>query len=294
MAHLSHLAYIILLMALLQKLLFLLTLSVLLNSCATHREYISPCLTNPDNDYKDVVTIVNKAECFSKSAFINQPVTDAITEIGVANVQPIVAVYKFQDLTGQRKSIDGYASFSTAMTQAPETYLIRALKQSGFFRVVERGGIDHITRERQIIRSTRQKFDDKTEELPLLFAGILFEGGIIDYNTNLVSGGVGARYLGIGNSKQYREDTVIVAMRVVSVSTGEVLLENLTTKTILSVGLSNDFFRYIADGTKLVEFETGNAMNESKSIALQTAVEVGIVNIIEQGIAQGYWSVKEL
>ena len=281
-------------MAQLQKLLFLLIVSVLLNNCATHREYISPCLTNPDNDYKDVVTIIGKAQCFSKSAFINEPVTEAIKQVGVANVQPIVAVYKFQDLTGQRKSIDGYASFSTAMTQAPETYLIRALKQSGFFRVVERGGIDHITRERQIIRSTRQKFDDTTEELPLLFAGILFEGGIIDYNTNLATGGVGARYLGIGNSKQYREDTVIVAMRIVSVSTGEVLLENLTTKTILSVGLSNDFFRYIADGTKLVEFETGNAMNESKSIALQTAIEVGIVNIIEQGIDRGYWSVKNL
>lgn len=276
------------------KLLFLSTLSVLLISCATHREYISPCLTNPDNDYKDVVTIVGKAECFSKSAFVNEPITDAITKVGVANVQPIVAVYKFQDLTGQRKSIDGYASFSTAMTQAPETYLIRALKQSGFFRVVERVGIDHITRERQIIRSTRQKFDDETEELPLLFAGILFEGGIIDYNTNLLSGGIGARYLGIGNSKQYREDTVVVAMRIVSVSTGEVLLENLTSKTILSVGLSNDFFRYIADGTKLVEFETGNAMNESKSIALQSAIEIGIVNIIEQGIERGYWSVKSL
>jgi len=281
-------------MAQLQKLLFLLTVSVLLNNCATHREYISPCLTNSDNDYKDIVTIVGKAECFSKSAFINEPVTEAIKQVGVANVQPIVAVYKFQDLTGQRKSIDGYASFSTAMTQAPETYLIRALKQSGFFRVVERGGIDHITRERQIIRSTRQKFDDATEELPLLFAGILFEGGIIDYNTNLATGGVGARYLGIGNSKQYREDTVIVAMRIVSVSTGEVLLENLTTKTILSVGLSNDLFRYIADGTKLVEFETGNAMNESKSIALQGAIETGIINIIEQGIERGYWSVKQL
>lgn len=281
-------------MALLQKLLYLSTLLVLLSSCASHRSYLSPCLTNPDNDYKDVVTIIGKAECFSKSAFVNQPITDAITKVGVANVQPIVAVYKFQDLTGQRKSIDGYASFSTAMTQAPETYLIRALKQSKFFRVVERVGIDHITRERQIIRSTRQKFDDETEELPLLFAGILFEGGIIDYNTNLLSGGIGARYLGIGNSKQYREDTVIVAMRIVSVSTGEVLLENLTTKTILSVGLSNDFFRYIADGTKLVEFETGNAMNESKSIALQSAIEIGIVNIIEQGIERGYWSVKSL
>ena len=281
-------------MAQLQKLLSLLIVSVLLNNCATHREYISPCLTNSDNDYKDIVTIVGQAECFSKSAFINEPVTEAIKQVGVANVQPIVAVYKFQDLTGQRKSIDGYASFSTAMTQAPETYLIRALKQSGFFRVVERGGIDHITRERQIIRSTRQKFDDDTEELPLLFAGILFEGGIIDYNTNLATGGVGARYLGIGNSKQYREDTVIVAMRIVSVSTGEVLLENLTTKTILSVGLSNDLFRYIADGTKLVEFETGNAMNESKSIALQGAIETGIINIIEQGIERGYWSVKQL
>ncbi len=281
-------------MAQLQKLLSLLIVSVLLNNCATHREYISLCLTNPDNDYKDIVTIVGQAECFSKSAFINEPVTEAIKQVGVANVQPIVAVYKFQDLTGQRKSIDGYASFSTAMTQAPETYLIRALKQSGFFRVVERGGIDHITRERQIIRSTRQKFDDATEELPLLFAGILFEGGIIDYNTNLATGGLGARYLGIGNSKQYREDTVIVAMRIVSVSTGEVLLENLTTKTILSVGLSNDLFRFIADGTKLVEFETGNAMNESKSIALQGAIETGIINIIEQGIERGYWSVQQL
>ncbi len=281
-------------MARLQKLLYLLIVSVLLSSCATHREYISPCLTNPDNDYKDVVTIIGKAECFSKAAFVNEPITDAITKVGVANVQPIVAVYKFQDLTGQRKSIDGYASFSTAMTQAPETYLIRALKQSKFFRVVERVGIDHITRERQIIRSTRQKFDDETEELPLLFAGILFEGGIIDYNTNLLSGGIGARYLGIGNSKQYREDTVVVAVRLVSVSTGEVLLENLTTKTLLSVGLSNDFFRYIAEGTKLVEFETGNAMNESKSIALQSAIETAIVNIIEQGIERGYWSVKSL
>ena len=281
-------------MAQLQKLLSLLIVSVSLTNCATHREYISPCLTNPDNDYKDVVTIVSKAQCFSKSAFINEPVTDAIKEVGIASVQPIVAVYKFQDLTGQRKSVDGYASFSTAMTQAPETYLIRALKQSRFFRVVERGGIDHITRERQIIRSTRQKFDDETKELPLLFAGILFEGGVIDYNTNLLSGGAGARYLGIGNSKQYREDTIVVAMRVVSVSTGEVLLENLTTKTILSVGLSNDLFRYIADGTKLVEFETGNVMNESKSIALQSAIEMGIVNIIEQGIERGYWSVKNL
>tara|TARA_R100001594_G_scaffold17763_1_gene35940 strand:- start:13096 stop:13899 length:804 start_codon:yes stop_codon:yes gene_type:complete len=262
-------------------------------SCASHVRNIAPCIDNPDYDYKDLVTIIGKAQCFSKSAFVNEPITDEIKNIKTPNVRPVVAVYKFQDLTGQRKSVDNYANFSTALTQAPETYLIRALKQSGFFRIVERVGIDHLTRERQIIRSTREKFDDDTEQLPLLFAGLLFEGGVVDYNTNLLTGGVGARYLGIGNSKQYREDTVVVSIRVVSVSTGEILLENLTTKTILSVGLSNDLFRYIADGTKLVEFETGNAMNESKSIALQSAIEIGIVNIIEQGIEKGFWSYRE-
>jgi curli production assembly/transport component CsgG len=201
----------------------------------------------------------------------------------------VAAVYKFADYTGQRKSVDGYANFSTAMTQAPEVYLIRALKQSGFFRVVERGGIDHITRERQIIRSTREKFEDETKQLPLLFAGVIIEGGIVDYNTNLTSGGAGARYLGVGASKQYREDTVLVSIRVVSVSTGEILLENLTTRTILSVGLSSDIFRFHSNDTELVEFETGNAMNESKSIALQSAIEIGIVDIIKQGRERNFW-----
>ena len=271
------------------KLPFLLATLGLVASCVSHTKLISPCLTNPEGDYKDVVSIVSKAKCFSKDAFINEPITKQIQEIPAPEVQPVAAVYKFADYTGQRKSVDGYANFSTAMTQAPEVYLIRALKQSGFFRVVERGGIDHITRERQIIRSTREKFEDETKQLPLLFAGVIIEGGIVDYNTNLTSGGAGARYLGVGASKQYREDTVLVSIRVVSVSTGEILLENLTTRTILSVGLSSDIFRFHSNDTELVEFETGNAMNESKSIALQSAIEIGIVDIIKQGRERNFW-----
>ena len=271
------------------KLPYLLATLGLVASCVSHTKLISPCLTNPEGDYKDVVSIVSKAKCFSKDAFINEPITKEIQEIPAPEVQPVAAVYKFADYTGQRKSVDGYANFSTAMTQAPEVYLIRALKQSGFFRVVERGGIDHITRERQIIRSTREKFEDETKQLPLLFAGVIIEGGIVDYNTNLTSGGLGARYLGVGASKQYREDTVLVSIRVVSVSTGEILLENLTTRTILSVGLSSDIFRFHSNDTELVEFETGNAMNESKSIALQSAIEIGIVDIIKQGRERNFW-----
>ena len=272
------------------RLLFLSVTSVfLLASCATHWQYVSPCLSNPDGDYKDVVTIIGKAECFSGDAVIEEAVTEAINKIPLAARKPSVAVYSFADLTGQRKSVDGIASFSTAVTMAPETYLIRALKQSNFFIVLERKGLDNLTRERQLIRQTRNSFNDDTEQQPLIFAGLLIEGGVVDYNTNLLSGGVGARYLGIGNSKQYREDVVVVSLRLVSVSTGEILLEILTSKTILSVGLSNDFFRFIADGTKLVEFESGNAMNESKSIALQAAMETAVVQLIREGYEKGYW-----
>ena len=274
------------------KSLFLSATSVfLLASCAnwTHVEYVSPCVFNPDEDYKDLSTIIGKAKCFSGDAVVEQAVTKDIQTLPMPHRYPVVAVYKFADYTGQRKSVDGIASFSTAVTMAPDTYLIRALKQSGFFRVVERNGLDHLTRERQLIRQTRQTFKDNTEQKPLIFAGLIIEGGIVDYNTNLLTGGVGARYLGIGNSKQYREDTVMISLRLVSVSTGEILLEILTSKTILSVGVSNDYFRFIADGTELVEFESGNAMNESKSIAVQAAMETAVVSLVHQGREKGYW-----
>ena len=263
--------------------------AILVSSCATPWKYASPCLTNPDADYKDLVTIAGKAKCFSGDSIIEKPITKAITEVPMPARIPVVAIYKFEDLTGQRKSRDGIADFSSAVTQAPEAYLIRALKQSGFFKVVERKGLDHLTKERQLIRQTRQSFEDETKQKPLLFAGLIIEGGIVDYNTNLLTGGVGARYLGIGNSKQYREDKVVISMRLVSVSTGEILLEILTSKAILSVGLSNDYFRFHSNDTELVEFESGNAMNEPKYIAVQAATETAVVELIRQGIEKGYW-----
>jgi len=271
------------------QLQFLLAISVfLLASCATHSGYISPCIFNPEEDYKNLQTVVSKAKCFSADSVIEKPVTKRIQNMPLPARTPVVAIYKFEDLTGQRKSRDGIADFSSAITQAPEAYLIRALKQSGFFKVVERKGLDHLTRERQLIRQTRTSFEEDDKQLPLIFAGLILEGGIVDYNTNLLTGGAGARYLGIGTSKQYREDKVVISMRMVSVSTGEILIEILTSKTILSVGVSNDYFRFNADND-LIEVESGNAMNEPKYIAVQAAIETAVVELITQGEEKGYW-----
>jgi len=216
-----------------------------------------------------------------------------------AKNRPVIAVYRdsFQDLTGQRKSNSSFALFSTAVTQAPEALLIRALKHAAdgkFFRVVERVGLDNLTKERQLIRSTRENFEEELKLQPLLFAGLIIQGGVISYDTNIQSGGIGARYLGIGNSKQYREDVVTISLRLVSVSTGEILIETTVSKNILSTSISQDIFRFIEQGTELVEIEGGIAENEVGSIALQKAVESGVFNLIEIGIERGYWEYETI
>ena len=223
-----------------------------------------------------------------------------LASVGIPKRQPVVAVYptSFTDQTGQRLSNSSYASFSTAITQLPSAYLIRALHKAGsdnggFFTVVERVGLDNLTKERQIIRSTREQKEDKVELGALLFAGLIIEGGVIGYESNVTSGGAGARYLGLGATKAYRRDSVTVQLRLVSVTSGKVLLETLVTKTILSASLSNDVFRFISDDTELVEIESGVVRNESGGLALRAAIETAVLQIIKEGTKAGYWSIDE-
>ena len=225
--------------------------------------------------------------------------SEKLKNLPPAIVMPTIAIYpnSFKDLTGQRRSNSSFALFSTAITQAPEAFLIRAFKHTAggkFFRVVERVGLDDLTKERQLIRSTRQEFKEDNKMKPLLFAGLLVQGGVVSYEANLKSGGAGARYLGIGNSKQYREDTVTISLRLISVSTGEVLMETLVSKSIISTSISQDIFRFIEQQTELVEIEGGVAENESVSIALQKAIETGVLNIINIGIERGYWKYENI
>ena len=234
-----------------------------------------------------------------EQAEIRSLVNDELLNVDPASRTPVIAVYResFTDQTGARRSNSQFATFSTAITQAPHAYLIRALKHAGknkdgFFEVVERVGLDHVTKERQLIRSTRESFDERQKLPPLVFAGLIMEGGVIGYESNTTSGGAGARYLGIGTSKAYRRDTVQVSLRTVSVTTGKVLMEVLVSKTILSASLDNDVFRFVADSTELVEVEGGVVRNESVNIALQAAIETAVLQTIKEGVEYNYWTVR--
>ena len=214
--------------------------------------------------------------------------------------QITIAVYRFTDLTGQRKPSTKFSQLSTAVTQGSDVFVINALKSVSngtWFQVVERNGLDNLVKERQLIRSTRDLYDGENEIekilKPMLFAGLIVEGGIVGYDSNTQSGGQGARYFGIGLSEQYRVDQVTVSMRIVSVQTGEILLTTNVTKTIASHSSGGDVFRFLDMGTKALELETGVAVNEPVNYAIRTAIEFAVLQLIQSGEKQGFWKYKE-
>lgn len=207
------------------------------------------------------------------------------------------AVFRFLDQTGQHKPNSNFADYSFAVTQGASNMLVQALHEAGsgnWFRVVERSNVGDLLQERQIIRANRIEYagpDKKPlpELGPLLNAGTIFEGGIVGYDTNLLTGGIGANYLGIGANLQYQRDTVSVSLRTVSTLTGEVLTAVGTTKTIYSALLDGSIFRYVGFN-KLLQVETGLSTNEPVTVCVTQAIELAVYATIMEGALANFWA----
>ena len=207
-----------------------------------------------------------------------------------------IAVYGFMDKTGQKKNNDKLALFSTAVTQGAEVFLIKALQDTpNWFTVVERVSLDNLIKERQLIRNQREVYEGKDAKplKPLLIAGLMIEGGIIGYDTNITSGGTGARILGIGASTQYRVDEIVISMRVISVNTGEVLLNTAVSKTVFSTAHNQGVLKFVDVGTTSIELENGAATNEPTTYAVRIAIEQAVYEMIQEGAKRKLWSYKK-
>ena len=241
------------------------------------------------------------ASCAGRPDFdvrVQVPASKKFIEVAELDGDPvIIAVYDFLDMTGQKKPGGNFASMSTAVTQGSYQLLIKALQDAGdgkWFRVVERASLPSLLQERKLIRSTRQMADgDKAEPLPpLLFAGAYITGGIVGYDSDTKSGGIGARILGIQANTKYRQDVVTVILRLVNVQTGEVVISTTIEKTIFSTGKGADIFKYFDADTMLLETEAGMARNEPVTFAVRKAIEAGVAEIIDQGAKKGLWKIK--
>ena len=242
--------------------------------------FLASCASTPDFDVR------TQTVSYKSLTEINSPKGDAV----------VIAVYDFVDMTGQKKPGGNFASMSTAVTQGSYQLLIKALQDAGdgkWFRVVERASLPSLLQERKLIRSTRQQINGEGAEPlpPLLFAGAYITGGIIGYDSDTKSGGIGARILGIQTHKQYRQDVVTIILRLVNVQSGEVVVTTTVEKTIFSGEAGGDIFKYLDTDTMLVEIEAGVARNEPVTYAVRKAIEKGVVDLINQGAEKGLWEI---
>ena len=240
--------------------------------------------------------------------FIQQPaVSEVRTEtqsrlrsLPAPREKAAVAVYAFEDQTGQFKPSEGVQTLSRAVTQGSTSVLLKALQDAGdrsWFTVIERENLDNLLKERQIIREMRKQYlgEEELNEAalpPLLFAGIILEGGVIGYDTNTLTGGAGARFLGIGAKTDYREDKVTVYLRAVSVKSGEVITSVVASKKIASIGVAANAFRYVSF-KELLEVDTGITTNEPDLLALRQATEKAVELLIMEGAALGIWEFQD-
>ena len=233
---------------------------------------------------------INKPE-FTKPAVSKTPLKKELNNLPKIDGELVyIGVNNFKDLTGKRKSSDTVASFSSVVTQGGEAWLM----ESGWFKVLERAESESVLRERALVTQSRNSFDEKPIPLdPLRYAGILAFGGILDYETNNISGGVGASYLGIGGSEEYRQDTVTVSLRFVSTSTGEVLVTTTATKTVISTSTNATMFRFVDLDTIPAEAEIGLAKNELVSKAVRSAIDKALIDLIHKGEKKDYWKFKK-
>ncbi len=219
---------------------------------------------------------------------------DQLTDLPAPDNKIVTSVYQFRDQTGQYKAKEQGSSFSRAVTQGGTSILVKALKDSDWFRPIERKGLSNLVKERDIIRSIRQQYQGKKAEQlsPLLYAGVILEGGIIGYDTNVITGGSGLRLAAIGGSGEYRQDQVTVYLRAVSTQTGEVLKTVHTTKTILSQKLDGGAFRYV-DADLLLETESGISYNEPTTMAVTEAIEASVRALIVEGLKANIWGGRQ-
>lgn len=221
------------------------------------------------------------------------PATSLLKDLPKPKEQVVVGVYKFRDQTGQYKPQENGSSFSTAVTQGGTSILIKALEDSKWFIPIERENIGNLLQERNLIRSTRQEYIKNTNPnepqlTPLLYAGVLLEGGIVSYDSNIITGGFGARYFGAGASVKYRQDRVTVYLRMISTSNGKILKSVYISKTILSQAIDESLFRYV-NFKRLLEVETGYTTNEPVHMAVTEAIEKAVESLVLEGIKDNIW-----
>ena len=252
--------------------------------------------------------LLGVAGCMHPAQIMMRPVPDApfigpmtstsgkLTELPPPPRAITVAVYDFPDLTGALKLSPNATviDYSKAVTQGASSVLVDTLKLVGngtWFWVAERSRLEHLLRERRLVQDTYAAVKRTPERIvsPLLFAEYLLEGGIISFDSTVVSGGIGAKYLGVGGNVNYLKNFITVTLRIVNVRTGNVVTSITTSKSIYSITGDFSLTKFISVSEDLLDIQAGVTSTEPTQIAVREAIESAVYHLVMQASEIGLW-----
>lgn len=118
----------------------------------------------------------------------------------------VVVVYKFCDQFGQYWLVEIGVNWLIVVIQGGISIFIKVMDDFGWFVFIEWENVVNLFNECKIICFSWQQYEQNNVGLVfffLFFVGIILEGGIVFYDVNIVMGGVGFCYFGVGVFGQY-------------------------------------------------------------------------------------------
>lgn len=203
-----------------------------------------------------------------------------------------VTVGEFFDKTGQRKDAD-FARYSTAVTQGARDILCHLMyKALGPYKVVERESknLALIAKEYEL----GHKFNKAGTQIGIVQRGgpkggltgaqYLITGAIVYYHVDLISGGGGLNIDAIGAYFKTAVAKVAIELRLVDMSTSEVVWSTIVENRVEGISMGADIFRFITSfgHEYLVQAEAGMAAQLPANYALHIGMEEGIASMITQ------------
>lgn len=191
-----------------------------------------------------------------------------------------ISIYAVTDSTGQFKA-DGGAS-STVVTQGSTEMLITALQRSRQFTILDRLRFGDLMNEQNLISSSRIAPGQGPELGALTGANYMITGSITEYQVSKETGGIGLVIAGKGGSTEYAKASVALDLRVINLTTGEVIWAESLKGEIIGEKVGLQLFSFL--GKNIVEFETGQGKQQVINLVVRTLLEEAVFKLVQSQV----------
>lgn len=191
-----------------------------------------------------------------------------------------ISIYAVTDSTGQFKA-DGGAS-SSVVTQGSTEMLITALQRSRQFTILDRVRFGDLMNEQNLISSSRIAPGQGPELGALTGANYMITGSITEYQVSKETGGIGLVIAGKGGSTEYAKASVALDLRVINLTTGEVIWAESLKGEIIGEKVGLQLFSFL--GKNIVEFETGQGKQQVINLVVRTLLEEAVFKLVQSQV----------